>query len=701
MPSTLSYPGVYIEEIPSGVRTIVGVPTSVAAFVGRAVRGPVDEPVVVNNYGDFATTFGGLWEGSTLGYAVSHFFGNGGGQAVVVRVSQDAIARRFTVAIGSQQVQLEASSPGAWGKTLSASAQPVSISATQLTALKTALGLDPADELYNLTLEYRDPRDATRILASETFRNVVAGKPAHPADITNVLKDRSNLARVAAAGAAPVDLGVDTGPIKTRSEELAAALAADDLKLPASGAIDWGKISTALGAVETKLNDLKGALDTASTAFGQSLTDQLTVLESDQALKNLIVAVKAPPITSGELDQVGNQIVTENAAQSTALVKARSALPAQTAAQAAAASAQSAAAIVLDAKTRTADNSQTEASKKSARLAAIDAADTALAKATRLVPDADREGDDGNALTLASFVGGAGDSFDADGRGLYALKKADIFNLLCIPPYTATGDVEPTLISAAIALCKERRAFLIIDPPSTWTSVARAKAGLDTDIGDAHPYGAVFFPRLRLPDPLRNNQMADFAPCGAVAGVMARTDTQRGVWKAPAGLEATLIGVPQLSLALTDEQNGELNPLGINCLRAFPAAGRVVWGARTRFGDDRLASEWKYIPIRRLANYIEESLFRGTQWVVFEPNDEPLWSQIRLNVGAFMQDLFRQGAFMGRTPREAFFVKCDRETNPQSDVNKGIVNIIVGFAPLKPAEFVVIKLQQMAGELGV
>jgi phage tail sheath protein FI len=143
-----------------------------------------------------------------------------------------------------------------------------------------------------------------------------------------------------------------------------------------------------------------------------------------------------------------------------------------------------------------------------------------------------------------------------------------------------------------------------------------------------------------------------------------------------------------------------LNPLGVNCLRFFPPViGRVVWGARTVRGADQLADEYKYVPVRRLALYIEESLYRGTQWVVFEPNDEPLWAQIRLNVGAFMQNLFRQGAFQGTTPRDAYFVKCDKETTTQNDINLGIVNIVVGFAPLKPAEFVIIKIQQIAGEI--
>jgi len=210
---------------------------------------------------------------------------------------------------------------------------------------------------------------------------------------------------------------------------------------------------------------------------------------------------------------------------------------------------------------------------------------------------------------------------------------------------------------------------------------------------------ALYFPRVVQPDPERDRQLDTFAPCGIIAGVMARTDSQRGVWKAPAGLDAALNGIQGLQVNLTDDENGQLNPLGINCLRAFPVNGRVVWGARTLRGADQLADEYKYIPVRRLALFIEESLYRGTQWVVFEPNDEPLWAQIRLNVGAFMQNLFRQGAFQGKTPREAYFVKCDKETTTQNDINLGIVNILVGFAPLKPAEFVIIKIQQIAGQI--
>ncbi|MEO6421292.1 MAG: phage tail sheath C-terminal domain-containing protein, partial [Candidatus Nitrotoga sp.] len=298
-------------------------------------------------------------------------------------------------------------------------------------------------------------------------------------------------------------------------------------------------------------------------------------------------------------------------------------------------------------------------------------------------------------------------SLEATKQGIWALQKADLFNLLCVPPLTREpgGDVNSQTRSAAAAYCLARRAMYIVDPLMAWDepSDLTGASGLDS-VGwglARSANAALYFPFLRLPDPLQENRLADFAPCGAVAGVMARTDGQRGVWKAPAGNDATLNGVAELTVKLTDGENGQLNPLAVNCLRSFPVTGRLVWGARTLRGADQLASEWKYLPVRRTALFLEESLFRGSQWVVFEPNDEPLWAQIRLNLGAFMQNLFRQGAFQGRSPREAYFVKCDRETTTQNDIDLGIVNIVVGFAPLKPAEFVVIKLQQIAGQIQV
>ncbi|WP_017296912.1 phage tail sheath family protein [Nodosilinea nodulosa] len=525
MPITPTYPGVYIEELPSGVRTITGVATSITAFLGRAKRGPDNAAIVINSYADFGRTFGGLWEESSLGFAVRDFYLNGGSQAIVVRLHNGATAATLDLPTGAAApndfLQLEAASVGGWGANLRATVNYDT--------------KDPAN-LFNLVVFEADSATGALLGAPEAFLNVSID-PNNPRYLPIVLEQQSQLVRV--------------------------------------------------------IRDLSG----------------------DWVVPNV-----RPSVTPTGPD----------------------------------------------------------------------------------VPVVATGGGDGSALSALEFDDPADPTMRDDKRGLYALEQADLFNLLCIPPYLTTGDVDTDVVTAAAVYCETRRAMLLIDPPSDWTSKTVARSEIQdpvANLGTQSKNAAVFFPRIRQANPLRENQLEEFVPCGVVAGIFARTDAQRGVWKAPAGLEATLTGVTALSVNLTDAENGELNPLGVNCLRSFPGVGRVIWGSRTLQGSDRLASEWKYIPVRRLALFLEESLYRGTQWVVFEPNDEPLWAQIRLNIGAFMNNLFRQGAFQGRTPREAYFVKCDRETTTQNDIDRGIVNIVVGFAPLKPAEFVIIKFQQIAGNI--
>ena len=291
---------------------------------------------------------------------------------------------------------------------------------------------------------------------------------------------------------------------------------------------------------------------------------------------------------------------------------------------------------------------------------------------------------------------------EADKTGMYALEDADIFNILCIPAAVAEGVDAATarrIYSEAEAYCDRKRAFLLVDIPDSIVALDGMRTWMSNNDVLRNNNAAIYFPRPIAADPLNDNRPRSLPASGAIAGIYARTDAARGVWKAPAGTEATLRGVDDLSFRATDAENGVLNPIGVNVIRSFPVYGIVSWGARTLEGADVLASEWKYVPVRRTALYLEESLFRGLKWVVFEPNDEPLWAQIRLNVGAFMQNLFRQSAFQGRTAREAYFVKCDSETTTQTDIDLGIVNILVGFAPLKPAEFVVLRIQQLAGQI--
>ena len=496
MAINVSYPGVYIQELPSGVRTIIGVPTSVTAFVGRTRRGPVGSPTQVASIEDFTRRFGGLWAEAPLGYSVSHYYLNGGVDALIVRIhtpsaaGEDDIATAELPDTGGAGLTLSAADPGEWGNALRATVEVPTDGAAR----------------FHLLIEELESVGSTTVVASERFINLTS-TAGHTRFVTDVLRAGSRLARV----------------------------------------------------LTTPAGDPKAT------------TDPIPFTGGNDGL----------PITKVE------------------------------------------------------------------------------------VPAA-----------------------------LAALDQADVFNLLCIPPLQPELDPDLTTWDAAARYCTDRRAMLLVDPPASWSTPEAAKTGL-TGLTTSTPNAAVYFPRIHAADPLKENRLGTFAPSGAVAGVIARMDGTRGVWKSPAGLDATLFGVPELDIKLTNSQNGDLNKLGVNCLRSFPNAGRVVWGARTRRGADDLADQWKYLAVRRTALYIEESLYRGTQWVVFEPNDEPLWSQIRLNVGAFMNGMFRQGAFQGTTPAQAYFVKCDRAVNPQEDIDRGIVNIMVGFAPLKPAEFVIISIQQL------
>lgn len=627
MPVSPTYPGVYIEEIPSGVRTIVGVATSITAFVGRAPRGPVDEAVEINSYGDFERMFGGLWAESWLGFAVRDFYLNGGSRAIIARVFAPTFAndveRNKALAAATNAAQLAADK----------------VKAAAKAEKERVVGPAPtADSVASEATKAVASADAGAAKwAAEAVAKAAEEKAADKASAT----PQNVLAAAEAAVAAAVMGAADRAAPNTKAK-----LTVDSLSLEARHEGAWG-------------NDLRARIDydlsdDAATMLGLNKAD----------LFNLVIRDMNSKVT----EQFRNLTWRDDGGQAVRRV--------------------------LESESRLVRVGSTAPTARPAKSDDPAAGEDPFGETTSY--GVTEKASDGLRLTKDAFTGGGK---EAAKTGLFALEKADLFNLLCIPPYNDATNVDKELIGEALAYCEARRAFLIIDPPSGWNSKEKAKAGIETEVGRVSKNAAIFFPRLTKPNPLRNNQLEDFVPCGAVAGIFARTDAQRGVWKAPAGLDAALTDVDKLSVPLTDNENGELNPKGINCLRAMPAVGRVVWGARTRHGDDRLASEWKYIPIRRLALFIEESLYRGTQWVVFEPNDEPLWSQIRLNVGAFMHGLFRQGAFQGKTSKEAYLVKCDAETTIQDDRNRGIVNITVGFAPLKPAEFVIIKIQQLAGQI--
>jgi hypothetical protein len=332
-------------------------------------------------------------------------------------------------------------------------------------------------------------------------------------------------------------------------------------------------------------------------------------------------------------------------------------------------------------------------------------------------------GGDGDTSTV-NFIGQAAASNLVTGTGLFALDKITDVNLIAIP---GQGDV--ATVNAGVEYCKNRRTlqdcFFIGDMGSitadgtptgatsvplarrddatpTISTIASARAFATTGGGGtlldraAGDYGAIYFPWIYAPDPIGDgrNPRILLPPSGFMAGIYARIDNSRGVFKAPAGTEAGVGGALAPFVMTSDTEQDQLNPVMVNVLRAVPGSGLVAWGART-FASD---SSWRYIPVRRMAIFLRTSIYNGIQWAVFEPNDEPLWASLRLNIRAFMLTQFRAGAFQGSTPEEAFFVRCDSSTTTQTDIDNGVVNILVGFAPLKPAEFVILKLSQIVNQ---
>jgi hypothetical protein len=790
VPVTPTYPGVYIEEVPSPVHTIAGVDTSIAAFIGYTKRGQTNHAVEIFSYGDFERTFGGLDPDCPMTYAVQQFFNNGGTHAWAIRVAKSAAAaqvgmRNIPGGGGTRVLTATASSEGAW--------------ANDMLVEVDYNNLNP-DSLFNLTITDYEVQNGQLVQgATELFQNLgmEADSPSWAVDVLKNNSALTHLDRPAGVPAAlmttpgysrtaPVNTGdvhsfdnVDAGHNKlmvtidgdgpheiavTMAPVVGAALAnkLDTLGIQIEGAVQQvtqkvithniDNVGPAAGNFKRlRLNAPSGTPHEHSSLTITDAADQnlAAVIGFGIANGGIEVSGSAParPAASGTLGtdidegligqghtlanltptkqldmrvRHGGTIVNPPGWVTLTLVPGAGAPPAnkealrlqlETIIRAAATAAandpikddlKQARVVLAGNRLRVITSGKpgasiefqntggdTTAQEIGLSNAVVNVAAYVLSGPTVQAQEAEgTAGNDGTAPDVTDFVGD-----QPKKKGLYALENVDLFNILCIP-----GQSDVTLLSDAMTYCEHRRALYIVDVPSSVDTLTEAQDWIN-NLPSKSTNAAAYFPWVMLPDPTRQYRPYPAPPSGMIAGLYARTDAARGVWKAPAGTEAFLRGPQDLVYKLTDPENGTINKLGLNAIRSLPIYSNVVWGARTIVGSDIQSSEWKYIPVRRIALFIEESLYRGTQWVVFEPNDEPLWAQIRLNVGAFMHSLFRQGAFQGKSPREAYLVKCDSETTTQDDINRGIVNILVGFAPLKPAEFVIIQISQLAGQL--
>jgi Bacteriophage tail sheath protein len=816
MPVSPTYPGVYVQEVPSGVRTIVGVATSITLFVGRTKLGPMNEPTRVTTYSDFARAFGEDNTISDMGRYVKLFFLNGGADCYVMRVAKNPVNSGVTLRneAGGNVLRVAAKNPGSMGDTIR-TAVTYSTQYPEATFNMEVFRWE-TDSTGNRTKVGReDWKNLSMDPTSASYAPVFLSQKSSLINATDLTVPAPTPGFSIARRVVP-DLGTDAG-FRTGWEAVLGAGASArhkfqisvdgnryvpiDLDLPAAlnvGGLAAPPRTTLAGAIATRINNQLAAtlvpapapvvvtfeagpgtstlLKIASGSTAVSANRDVRIISSTDASDDLASAAMlgegnggtevgayaaSRPAPTGitykaldftptgavntfagllqtdltrivldELDPAGNHVPTPALPLPPKINLALATTGVATAAMwndASGINSFRGVAEKLGLIRDAINNYQAGNASKffwkaelwGSRLAILPtgggdndlvAPASFSTSATDLTTPTSRFNVNvryysvgpnatagSQALGTAGFDGTEPGAAEYDAAYSIVDSKVDLFNLLVIPPDNgaAATPLEQLWPNASV-FCAKRRAFLIMDCPDAWDTPQKASTGVDAvRVGLVKDYSAIYFPRLNTTE---NGLTVTVGGAGALAGLYARIDGSRGVWKAPAGTDSDLRGVSGVDLRMSDAENGQINPVGVNALRIFPD-GVVSWGARTMAGSDVFASEYKYIPIRRLALFIEESLYRGLKWVVFEPNDVALWTQIRLNAGSFMHDLFRKGAFQGTTPTEAYFVKVDAETTTQNDRNLGIVNVWVGFAPLKPAEFVILYLQQIAGQL--
>ncbi|GAB5895174.1 phage tail sheath family protein [Mycolicibacterium mageritense] len=770
-------PGVYVEEIPGGVRPIQGVGTSTAAFVGQAQRGIPDRAVFVNGFGDFTRKFGGHSRGEAgfLAQAVDAFFAAGGRRAYVVRVLpgnaadpavSPALQARADDAWGVRHnvLRFTAKGQGAWadhvrihienstsfaGETFRLRLEWVEAGRSRTIETYDGVRMDPESEDYavrvvNETSQYVRADDLFQIEfvdAEERSTPPIPGRApvleARPGadgnysvpeqarltfawdDLSSTTPNQSSVAVEFSSEAIEAAGGTVTGAVglltPDQLQDLLATALGDTFTVDVANARVRVTPAVALGTVlaaetpdgsdQFDVDPLTGVTLTVTDSAGA--TDIVVDTTADTTLSPQALADRI----NAELPATNPHGVVADGAGRFLVVTADGAPEGVTLALAATGGAApwgapvtsggtggAAVGSLANVQVRVAEQLRPGVPRVLSRLFPVVRA-TGLERNSAANPDLRPAltedspvrllgGDDGSGAVLPDRFAG---TVTADGRtGLHALDSVNV-NILCLPGRTTADYLAP-----AMTFCERNDVFFIadgvgsIDPDFQVTAdeVRQAVEGLPTVSENA----ALFYPWVEVTDPvgIGRNPRRMVPPSGHMAGIFARTDVTRGVWKAPAGIDSIVNGAVDVQHRLIDADQDLLNPIGVNCIRQFPGIGIVNWGARTLAADP----EWRYINVRRMGLFLKASIKRGLYWAVFEPNDQELWDRIRININAFMLGLFRQRAFQGATPDEAFVVKCDRETNPQELVDQGIVTAQVAWAPLKPAEFVVIEISQ-------
>jgi phage tail sheath protein FI len=646
---TLTYPGVYVQEVSSGVRPLEIASTSTAAFVGLAEMGPTDGATLITSWTEFQRRFGAFIHDSFLAHSVFQYFNNGGRQCYILRVTaSDAGTATVTLLNRANApvagVKFLAKNKGAWGNSL---------------LLRIEDSTDDPGNLFKLTVRRLvDPANAPANLLDldplETFDNL-GMDPAASNYLVDVLAQNSLLVDAVVVdgnnatqpgshtGGTGISLPLTGAGVSGTSFQI--SLDADGYQLVtlSGNALTAADVEVVRGAIQTAVRALHPTKAGNAGAYG-TFTCTVTGAAPNQQL-----------------------VLTSGSNNATSSVRVR---PAPT---------NDASALL---KLGAAGRSQDGLSPRRPALTGLVSVGSATVAPPVTAADA---GVNGGATANTKVT----DTTFSD--AFPRLDTVTDVSLLAVP-----GEGTTAIFDLGTAYCANRPlqdVFYVGEMADHDDSVDDART-FRGRLTLANSYGALYFPWVKALDPTgRSAEPILLPPSGYLAGVYARTDSARGVWKAPAGTEASLSGVVGLAVELSDVEHGNLNPVGVDVIRRFTGVGVVAFGARTVTSD----AEWRYVPVRRTAIMLRTSIYRGIQFAVFEPNDETLWAQLRLNINSFMLTLFRQGAFQGATPAQAFFVKCDAETTTQADIDAGVVNVLVGFAPLKPAEFVVVKISQKAG----